>query len=86
MGFFMTWHWSGIILVTPEMRLLVATGFLGSYTTLFNLWVRYYYLAEQSPSYSICTLPSRQCLNRDSQRSVVLCWLGWELIKEPELG
>jgi CrcB protein len=33
MGFFMTLAWERIVSVPPEVRLLVATGFLGSYTT-----------------------------------------------------
>lgn len=33
MGFFMTLALERVIPVTPEVRLLVATGFLGSYTT-----------------------------------------------------
>lgn len=33
MGFFVTWAMDRVVTISPEVRLLVATGFLGSYTT-----------------------------------------------------
>lgn len=33
MGFFVTWAMERVVTISPEVRLLVTTGFLGSYTT-----------------------------------------------------
>lgn len=33
MGFFVTWAMDRVVTISPEVRLLVTTGFLGSYTT-----------------------------------------------------
>lgn len=33
MGFFVTWAMDLVVTISPEVQLLVATGFLGSYTT-----------------------------------------------------
>ncbi len=33
MGFFVTWALERVVTISPEVRLLVTTGFLGSYTT-----------------------------------------------------